>query len=290
MNTTKLGWTITYIIVGMVLFGGVSYYVIDNSPTVDSLADKVAQVRSAVVHIEKEGEWQGSGFIVGAEGLIVTAKHVVEGGGTFIVTLDDGTQFRTNITVESTRYDVGFLSIHTDKPLPAVALCLQEFGRPGDSVFIIGTPLGYENFNSVTLGIISAEQRDLSPYDEGLGWSILFQSDAQAYPGNSGGPVFNMHGEVIGVLVAGVGPGLNYSVPVKLFIEDLNVVRLLVAMYKFNVPDIEQDNFNHQVMSILEDMQEEIDWLVGELNNIEEVFDASRNGTSTESGCSKEGL
>jgi S1-C subfamily serine protease len=204
------------------------------------IATEVESVRGAVVHIEKVGEWQGSGFIVSKDGLIITAKHVVEGGGDFIVTMDNGTKYTTSMAMACKKYDIGFLKIESDKELPTVKLSDISRVRAGDLVFIMGSPLGYDNFNSVTLGIISSEQRDLEKYDEGLGWTILFQTDSAAYPGNSGGPVFNMQGEVIGILVAGMDASLNYSVPIRLVYRDITFVSQLMRAMNFEV--IERGN------------------------------------------------
>lgn len=209
------------VVVGLGLF-----LVISMSTTINyNLANTVESVRSSVVHIEKVGQWQGSGFILTSDGVIVTAKHVVEGGGQFVVTLDDGTMYTTDLVASYKYADIGFLKIKPDKPLKAVQLDLIKDWRVGNSVFIMGSPLGKDNFNSVTLGIISAAQRNLDvPDDYGYGWKVTFQSDSPAYPGNSGGPVFNMNGRVIGVLVAGMDASLNYSVPVFVFTPDLNAI------------------------------------------------------------------
>ena len=201
----------------------------------NNIAPKVAQVRGAVVHIQKVGAWQGSGFVVAPDGLIVTAKHVVEGGGTFEVTFDDGRKVRTTQAIQHDLHDVGFLRVE-GKNLQVAPMARTDL-RPGEPVFVMGSPLGIEQFNSVTLGIVSAAQRDWSEDDNGLGWKVLIQSDAPGvYPGNSGGPVFNLRGEVIAVLVAGAGPGLHCSVPVRVFADKLAEIRLAFEMQRFEPP------------------------------------------------------
>ncbi len=200
-----------------------------------ALVDTVASVRTSVVHIEKVGAWQGSGFIATEDGLIVTARHVVEGGGLFLVTLDDGTVYSTHNAVESANYDVGFLKIEPNEPLPVVDMVDVPL-RPGDYVFIMGSPLGKDNFNSVTLGIISSDLRNFDTGSTaGWGWSVLFQSDSPAFPGNSGGPVFNIDGYVIGILVGGAGEGLNYSIPTRVFMNQLDIVLHLLAEQSFEI-------------------------------------------------------
>ena len=200
-----------------------------------SLADRIEQVMPAVVHI-RNGQWQGSGFIISEGGIIVTAKHIVEDGDRFEVTLNDGSIYETEMVIEDEKYDVAFLKIKAEG-LPTCSL--QNFSgmRIGDDVFIVGSPFGHDNFNSVSCGILSAEQRDLderSGGDFGYGWQVTFQTDSAANPGNSGGPVFNMEGEVIGVLVAGMSEGVNYSVPVSVFMDKLEIIDMMLEMQRFD--------------------------------------------------------
>lgn len=198
------------------------------------IADQVEQVRSAVVCIERVGQWQGSGAIISPDGIVFTAKHVTDGTpGDYTVTLDDQTTYKVKYVIEDTENDIAFMLLDLDghEPnLPTVPLATQDDMRVGDPLFIMGSPLGYPNFNSVSLGILAADNRDL--YNrEGWGqykrydWHIMFQSTSPAFPGNSGGPVFNLRGEVIGVLVAGQGACLNYSVPVARFRGTIDAVR-----------------------------------------------------------------
>ena len=229
------------------------------------IAEEVAKVRGTTVHILKEGVCQGSGCIISKDGLIFTAKHVTDGGGTFIVTLDDGRRFKTIRCVEDSENDVAFLKIdprnplpevdnekvnalvqNRDKPLPVALLSKGDKLRSGDAVFIIGSPLGKDNINSVSLGIISYEKRNLDDrygwdsYD--YGWKVMFQSTAPAFPGNSGGPVFNMNGEVVGVLVAGQDASLNFSVKIEVFRDDVSTVRRVFENSRFLVPDEEEES------------------------------------------------
>jgi S1-C subfamily serine protease len=202
------------------------------------IADQVDKARSSVVHIEKVGKSQGSGCIISADGIVFTAKHVTDGGGDFIVTLDNGVKYTTSICVESKEYDVAFLKIKPDVPLIPAKMADLTSIRVGDPVFIMGSPFGSENFNSVSLGIVSHKQRNLdATQDYGFGWGITFQTDATAEPGNSGGPVFNMDGNVVGVLVAGMDATVNYSVPVGVFDEDVDTISLWFELTKFTVPE-----------------------------------------------------
>jgi len=216
--------------VGLLGAGSGMWFVLD----MNTLADTVGEVRQSVVHIEKVGSWEGSGFVLSEDGIICTAKHVVEGGGTFVVTFDDGTKVTTTCALQDNEHDIGFLKVKTLRPL--TSLPVRRFSlRAGDQVFIMGSPLGFDYFNSVTLGIISAARRGTNN-DYGLGWQVLFQSDARAYPGNSGGPVFDLDGRVVGVLVAGVDASMNFSVPVSVFMDNMPVVRLMLTEQRFSVP------------------------------------------------------
>jgi S1-C subfamily serine protease len=197
------------------------------------IADQVERVRDTVVHIYKEGVGQGSGCIISEDGFIFTAKHVTDGdAGNYVVTLDDGTKYDVVEVLEVKDHDVAILRIEPDEPLPYSRLAEAKDMRPGDMLFIMGSPYGDTNFNSVTLGILSAVNRDYPDYQ----WSPVFQTDAPgAWKGNSGGPCFNMNGEVIGVLVGGMQPGLNYNVPVDIFMYDLDTIRLWFELSKFEL-------------------------------------------------------
>ena len=208
------------------------------------IAEQVARVRSSVVHVERKGVCQGSGCLIGPEGLVYTAKHVTEGGSDpaqYRVTTDNGEQYDVRYVLEDTRFDVAFLLLDLkgrEPNMPCVPMADLSRLRVGDPIFIMGSPLGYQNFNSVSLGIISAMQRDLdTPQPYGYGWAVTFQSTSPAFPGNSGGPVFDLQGRAVGVLVAGMDATLNYSVPVAVFMDDIETVRQAFALLRFKTPD-----------------------------------------------------
>jgi len=234
----------TAIMVVLMIFGLIGIAeVMTNSSTevlvplevVIDLADTVEQVMPSTVHIENVGICQGSGAIITRDGVVVTAKHVVEGGDSFIVTLNDGSRHATNLVIEDEQHDIAFLKIQTGGFLPKVCLSDMDYMRVGDDVFICGSPFGFDNFNSVSAGILSYRQRDLdAEWDSGYGWEVTFQSDSAANPGNSGGPVFNREGKCIGVLVAGMSEGVNYSVPCSVFMDELDVIELMFKIQRFD--------------------------------------------------------
>ena len=157
----------------------------------------------------------GSGFIVDASGLVATNHHVIDKADTITVTLQDGTNFKAEIVGQDTKTDLALLRIKSDKPLPAIKFGDSDKTRVGDWVLAIGNPFGLGG--SVTAGILSARARDINsgPYDDFL------QTDASINRGNSGGPMFNMDGEVIGINTAIYSPsggsiGIGFAIPAAL--------------------------------------------------------------------------
>jgi serine protease Do len=154
----------------------------------------------------------GSGFIISTDGLVVTNNHVIDGADEITVTLSDDTQHRAELVGRDPKTDLALLRIDADRVLPAVPFGDSTKSRVGDWVVAIGNPFGLGG--TVTAGIISARQRDINqgPYDS------FIQTDASINRGNSGGPMFNMDGEVIGVNTAIFSPtggsvGVGFSVP-----------------------------------------------------------------------------
>ena len=140
----------------------------------------------------------GSGVIVSEDGLVLTAKHVASPGTGFRITLNDGREFYASEKILCEHADCAILKIDDLKEsLPYADIGNSDLARVGDTVFIIGSPYGKELFNSVTKGIISGVGRSI-PY---FGEKLMLQADAASNPGNSGGPLVNTRGEVIGILV-----------------------------------------------------------------------------------------
>ena len=155
----------------------------------------------------------GSGFVVDPSGLIVTNNHVIEGADEIIINFTDGTKLKVvKILGHDPKTDLALLKVEPKKPLHAVSFGDSAKMRVGDWVMAIGNPFGLGG--SVTVGIISATKRDINagPYDDFL------QTDAAINRGNSGGPLFNMDGQVIGVNTAIISPsggsiGIGFAVP-----------------------------------------------------------------------------
>jgi serine protease Do len=156
----------------------------------------------------------GSGFVVDAnEGLVVTNNHVIDGADEIVVNFSDGSKLKVDkVLGKDTKTDLALLKVTPKKPLKAVSFGNSSDLKVGDWVMAIGNPFGLGG--SVTVGIISAKQRDINsgPYDDYL------QTDAAINKGNSGGPLFNMDGQVIGVNTAIISPtggsiGIGFAVP-----------------------------------------------------------------------------
>lgn len=154
----------------------------------------------------------GSGLILDGDGYVVTNNHVIEGADSITVTLENGSEFDAMLVGTDPKTDIAVLKISSDTPLASVTLGDSDSARVGDWVLAIGNPFGLGG--TATFGIISAIGRDIQsgPYDNYL------QIDAPINSGNSGGPVFNVAGEVIGVNTAIYSPnggnvGIGFAIP-----------------------------------------------------------------------------
>lgn len=155
---------------------------------------------------------QGSGFFISADGYIVTNNHVVEGADQINIVLSDGREFEASLVGRDAETDIAVIKAQTEANFDFVNFGDSEVANVGDWVIAIGNPFGFGG--SVTSGIISARNRDINAgrYDN------FIQTDAAINQGNSGGPLFNLNGEVIGVNTAiisntGGSIGLGFSVP-----------------------------------------------------------------------------
>jgi serine protease Do len=156
----------------------------------------------------------GSGFIIDASGIVVTNNHVISEADEVTVILNDGSRLKAEIIGKDQKTDIALLRVKPDKPLKAVKFGDSEKLRLGEWVIAIGNPFSLGG--SVTAGIVSARNRDINsgPYDN------YIQTDAAINRGNSGGPLFNLDGEVVGINTAIISPsggsiGIGFSVPSK---------------------------------------------------------------------------
>lgn len=153
----------------------------------------------------------GSGFIITADGFIMTNAHVVDGADELVVTLQDEKEYSAKVVGADKRTDVALLKIEGVNNLPTVSIGDPNKLKVGEWVVAIGSPFGLEN--TVTAGIVSAKQRDTGEYVS------FIQSDVAVNPGNSGGPLINMRGEVVGINSqiysrSGGFMGISFSIPI----------------------------------------------------------------------------
>ena len=184
----------------------------------------------------------GSGFIVSADGFVMTNAHVVEGADDVIVTLTDKREFKARIIGSDRRTDVAVVKIEATG-LPAVKLGDAARVRVGEWVMAIGSPFGLEN--TVTAGIVSAKQRDTGDY------LPFIQTDVAINPGNSGGPLINMRGEVIGINSqiysrSGGFQGISFAIPIDEAVRVADQLRASGRMTRGRI-GVQIDQVNKEV-------------------------------------------
>lgn len=188
---------------------------------------------------------QGSGFIIDAEGYIVTNNHVISEGGEVEVVLNDGSRYQAEVKGRDPKTDLALLKIEAGKPLAHVELGNSDDARVGDWVLAVGNPFGLGG--SVSAGIVSARGRDINsgPYDDYL------QIDAPINRGNSGGPLFDSGGRVVGVNTAIYSPsggnvGIGFAIP-------SSTARSVIAQLKEH-GEVERGWLGVQIQAVTEEM------------------------------------
>ncbi|MEN3379202.1 MAG: serine protease Do, partial [Hyphomicrobiales bacterium] len=166
----------------------------------------------------------GSGFVIDADGIVVTNNHVIADADEITVIFNDGSKLKAELIGKDSKTDLAVLKVKPDKPLKAVKFGNSEKLRLGEWVIAIGNPFSLGG--TVTAGIVSARNRDINsgPYDS------YIQTDAAINRGNSGGPLFNLDGEVIGVNTLIISPsggsiGIGFAVPSKTVVGVVDSLR-----------------------------------------------------------------
>ena len=166
----------------------------------------------------------GSGFVIDPSGVIVTNNHVIQDADEITVNFADGSQLDAELVGRDPKTDLAVLKVEPEEPLKAVAFGDSDGVRIGDWVMAIGNPFGLGG--SVSIGIVSARGRNINagPYDD------FIQTDAAINRGNSGGPLFDMDGDVVGINTAIISPtggsiGIGFSIPANLAVNVVDQLR-----------------------------------------------------------------
>jgi serine protease Do len=166
----------------------------------------------------------GSGFVIDPSGTVITNNHVINEANEIVVVFNDGTELKAEVVGKDAKTDIAVLKVKSDKPLKAVKFGDSDKVRIGEWVIAIGNPFGFGG--SVSAGIVSAKQRNIrsGPYDS------FIQTDAAINKGNSGGPLFNMDGDVIGINTAIISPsggsiGIGFSVPASIAVPVIDQLK-----------------------------------------------------------------
>lgn len=259
-GTTELGW-----------FSQTIVNKLEKEVTINEsgIADSVDKLYDAVVVVgsfkEEKLTSSGTGFVYKVDGkkaYIITNAHVVSGGNKVKVQFTDGNTYDVELVSQDEYADIAVLSIDKDKTLLVAALGSSEDARLGDTLFTIGAPLDSEYSWTVTRGILSGKDRLV---EVGTGnsnvanWVMsVLQTDAAINSGNSGGPIANSNGEVIGVtnmkLVSSGVEGIGFAIPIEdainyanQLIENKEIVRPILGVGTLNVTDTEALQFQYGI-------------------------------------------
>lgn len=190
----------------------------------------------------------GSGFVISEDGFVVTNNHVIEGADEILIEFFNGEELKATVIGTDPNTDIALLKVEADKPLPHVPFGDSDTALVGDWVIAMGNPLG-QGF-SVSAGIVSARNRALSgTYDD------YIQTDAAINRGNSGGPLFNMDGEVIGVNTAILSPN-GGSIGIGFSMASNVVTRVVEQLQKFG--ETRRGWLGVRIQDVTEDIAEAI--------------------------------
>jgi len=176
---------------------------------------------------ERKATALGSGFIIDKKGIIVTNNHVIQGAEDIIVSVNGSTEYKAKLLGADPYMDLAVLQIESDEEFKPVSFGDSDKARIGDWVIAIGNPFGFGG--TVTAGIISSRNRDigLTRYDD------FIQTDASINQGNSGGPLFNLDGKVVGINTAIIAPGSSGSIGIGFAIPSNPASKVIDQLIKF---------------------------------------------------------
>ena len=190
---------------------------------ISDLKNAINSVYESAVYIEVTGDRassSGSGFVYKTDdnyGYILTNHHVINNGKKFVVTFSDGTESEASLVSSDEYYDIAVLKLSKDKVKKVATLGDSSNIELGDTVFTVGAPLGKEYMGTITKGIVSGINRMVSVSNNYL--MEVIQTDASINSGNSGGPICNIKGEVIGItsskLIGSGIEGMGFAIPIN---------------------------------------------------------------------------
>lgn len=183
------------------------------SPFDDLFNDFFGRFNDQRQHRPRREQGLGTGFLISADGYIITNNHVVSGADEVMVKLSDGREMKGEIKGKDEKIDIALIKVADKDPFPFADMGDSDTLQVGEWVMAIGNPFGLSH--TVTAGIVSAKGRVIGsgPYDD------FIQTDASINPGNSGGPLFSSTGKVIGInsaIIAGGGGGIGFAIPINL--------------------------------------------------------------------------
>jgi serine protease Do len=176
---------------------------------------------------ERKATALGSGFIIDKKGLVVTNNHVIQGAEDIVVSVNGSLEYKAKVIGTDPYMDLAVLEIQSDEKFQPVGFGDSDKARVGDWVIAIGNPFGFGG--TVTSGIISSRNRDigLTRYDD------FIQTDASINQGNSGGPLFDLQGKVIGINTAIIAPGASGSIGIGFAIPSNPASKVIEQLIKF---------------------------------------------------------
>jgi len=176
---------------------------------------------------ERKATALGSGFIIDEKGLVVTNNHVIQGAEDIFVSVNGSTEYKAKVIGKDPYMDLAVLKIESEEKFQPISFGNSDNARVGDWVIAIGNPFGFGG--TVTSGIISSRNRDigLTRYDD------FIQTDASINQGNSGGPLFDMKGKVIGINTAIIAPGSSGSIGIGFAIPSNPAAKVIDQLIKF---------------------------------------------------------
>ncbi len=176
---------------------------------------------------ERKATGLGSGFIIDEKGIVVTNNHVIQGAEDIVVSVNGSKEYKAKVIGKDPYMDLAVLQIESDEKFIPVSFGDSDKARVGDWVIAIGNPYGFGG--TVTTGIISSRNRDigLTRYDD------FIQTDASINVGNSGGPLFNLDGKVVGINTAIIAPGRSGSIGIGFAIPSNSASKVIEQLIEF---------------------------------------------------------